>query len=110
MEELGEETHLDLWGAARIATLGGRRYFITFTDNATRFSALYFLHLKSDVFEVYKAYEVWLETHHGQRVGALNTDRGGEYISDEFKTHLNARSMLAKLSVHDTHEEAGVSK
>ncbi|KZT68540.1 hypothetical protein DAEQUDRAFT_671082, partial [Daedalea quercina L-15889] len=32
-EEFGEEIHSDLWGAARIATLGGRKHYISFTDD-----------------------------------------------------------------------------
>lgn len=78
-----------LWGAARIATL---------------------LRLKSEAFDAFKAFEAWLETHHGQRIKYLNTDQGGEYVSDEFKAHLKARGIVAKLSVHDTHEEAGVAE
>ncbi|KAF9799678.1 hypothetical protein IEO21_10525 [Rhodonia placenta] len=109
-EEMGEEIHSDLWGAARIATLGARKYYISFTDDKTRFSALYLLRLKSEAFDVFKAFEAWLETHHGQCIKYLNTDRGGKYISDEFKTHLEARGIVAKLSVHDTHEEAGVAE
>ncbi|OSX63910.1 hypothetical protein POSPLADRAFT_1088399, partial [Postia placenta MAD-698-R-SB12] len=31
-EELGDEVHSDLWGPARVATLGGRKHYITFTD------------------------------------------------------------------------------
>ncbi|TFY51058.1 hypothetical protein EVJ58_g10760 [Rhodofomes roseus] len=109
-EEMGEEIHSDLWGAARIATLGGRKHYISFTDDKTRFSALYLLRLKSEAFEAFKAFEAWLENHHGKRVKYLNTDRGGEYLSDEFKAHLEARGIMAKLSVHDTHEEAGVAE
>lgn len=71
---------------------------------------LYLLCVKSEAFEAFKAFEAWLEIHHGKRLKVLNTDRGGEYLSEEFKTHLEARGITQKLSVHDTHEEAGVSE
>lgn len=109
-EELGDEVHSDLWGPARVATLGGRKHYITFTDDATRWTMLYLLCVKSEAFEAFKAFEAWLEIHHGKRLKVLNTDRGGEYLSEEFKTHLEARGITQKLSVHDTHEEAGVSE
>ncbi|KAI0323244.1 hypothetical protein GY45DRAFT_1207678, partial [Cubamyces sp. BRFM 1775] len=31
--EFAEEIHSDLWGPAHTATLGGRRYYVTFTDD-----------------------------------------------------------------------------
>lgn len=37
----GEFIHLDVWGPISIASHGGERYFITFTDDATRFTWLY---------------------------------------------------------------------
>ncbi|KAK0183621.1 hypothetical protein F5146DRAFT_878921, partial [Armillaria mellea] len=30
--KIGGEVHSDLWGPAPVATLGGRRYYITFMD------------------------------------------------------------------------------
>lgn len=69
--EMGEEIHSDLWGAARIATLSTRKYYISFTDDKTRFSALYLLRLKSEAFDAFKAFEAWLETHRGQRIKYL---------------------------------------
>ncbi|EIW56323.1 uncharacterized protein TRAVEDRAFT_91226, partial [Trametes versicolor FP-101664 SS1] len=32
-EHLGDEVHSDTWGPARIATLGGRKYYVSFTDD-----------------------------------------------------------------------------
>ncbi|PIL28794.1 transcription factor [Ganoderma sinense ZZ0214-1] len=109
-DALGDETHSDTWGPARVATLGGRKYYISFTDDATRFSTVYLMWKKSEAFDCYVSYEAWLETHEGVRIRALNIDRGGEYLSDEFIAHLDARGVELKLSVHDTHEHAGVSE
>ncbi|PIL34675.1 transcription factor [Ganoderma sinense ZZ0214-1] len=109
-EAFGDETHSDTWGPARVATIGGRKYYVSFTDDATRFSTVYLMRLKSETFSSYVSYEAWLETHDGVRIKALNIDRGGEYLSDEFLAHLDARGVELKLSVHDTHEHAGVSE
>ncbi|OJT02864.1 Retrovirus-related Pol polyprotein from transposon TNT 1-94, partial [Trametes pubescens] len=102
--------HSDLWGPSRIATIGGRRYYISFTDDKTRFSTLYLLRHKSEAFDSFKAIEAYLERHHNARIRFFNTDRGGEYLSEEFKSYLDAHGIEYKLSVHDTHEEAGVSE
>ncbi|OJT04896.1 Retrovirus-related Pol polyprotein from transposon TNT 1-94, partial [Trametes pubescens] len=109
-EDLGEEIHSDTWGPARVVTIGGRKYYISFTDDKTRFSTLYLLRSKSEAFDSFKAFEAWLERHHGARICFLNIDRGGEYLSNEFKDYLEQHGIEYKLSVHDTSEEAGVSE
>ncbi|CDO78107.1 hypothetical protein BN946_scf184638.g3 [Trametes cinnabarina] len=108
--EIGAEVHSDVWGPARITTLGGRKYYVSFTDDKTRFTVLYLMRQKSEVFELFKAFEAWLESHYGVHVKYLNTDRGGKYLSDDFKAHLQLSGIEYKLSVHDTSEEAGISE
>ena len=40
----------------------------------------------------------------------LHSDRGGEYLSDEFSAYLKAAGTTRKLTVHDTPEHNGVSE
>lgn len=49
----GEFIHLDVWGPISIASHGGERYFITFTDDATRFSWLFLIKSRSQVTETF---------------------------------------------------------
>ncbi|KAJ3002694.1 hypothetical protein NUW54_g5708 [Trametes sanguinea] len=65
---------------------------------------------KSEAFESFKAFEAWLLRRHGARIQFLNVDRGGEYLSEDFKSYLEENGVEYKLSVHDTSEEAGVSE
>jgi hypothetical protein len=37
-QHFGNEVHTDVWGPASVLTQGGRKYFVTFTDNVTRFT------------------------------------------------------------------------
>ena len=39
----GGEIHSDLWGPAPVKSRGGKRYYITFTDDKTRLTHLYLL-------------------------------------------------------------------
>jgi hypothetical protein len=36
----GDEVHSHVWGPSQISSLGGRKYYITFTDDHTRFTQL----------------------------------------------------------------------
>lgn len=51
-----------------------------------------------------------MENKFQQRIGILNTNHGGEYHGDDFIKHLKSRGTKQKLSVHDIHQEAGISE
>jgi len=46
----------------------------------------------------------------GVHIKKLHTDRGGEYLSTEFGTHLADVETIRNLTVHDTPEHNGVAK
>jgi hypothetical protein len=48
-----------VWGPSSIATKRGCRYFVTFTDDATRYTVTYLMHTKAEAFGSYKAFEAW---------------------------------------------------
>lgn len=61
----GEFLHLDVWGAISIASHGGDKYFITFTDDATRFTWLSLLKSRSQIAEAYIQLANHLKTQFG---------------------------------------------
>jgi len=109
-EEFAAEVHTDVWGPAPVQTLGGRRYYITFTDDKTRLTYLHLLRQKSEAFTAYQQFEAWCRTQHGVAVKALHSDRGGEYLGKEFIMYLKAAGTKQKLTVHDTPQHNGVAE
>src|SRR5882757_27707 len=109
-KEFADEVHTDLWGPAPVETFGGRRYYISFTDDKTRLTYLHLLRQKSEAFAAYKGFESWCQTQHGARIKVLHSDRGGEYLGKEFVMHLKAAGTEQKLTVHDTPEHNGVAE
>jgi len=71
---------------------------------------VYFLTTKDEAFKSYQIYEAWLSTQHNARIKCLRSDRGGEYLSDEFSAHLKKAGTVRKLTVHDTPEHNGVAE
>ena len=108
--KFGDEVHLDLWGPAPVETKGGRKYYITFTDDMSRLTHLYLLRLKSEAFEAFKQYEAWCMTHLGIAIKVLHSDHGGEYLDMGFILYLKSRGMEQKLTVHDTPSHNGVAE
>ena len=108
-QSFGDHIHTDVWGPASISTRQGRRYFVTFTDDATRFTISYLLRTKDQALEAYKSFEAWAITQgHCKAIKVLRSDRGGEYLSDAFNAHLAAAGTARKLTVHDTPQLNGV--
>ena len=44
------------------------------------------------------------------KLNKLQTDSGGEYLSENFTTHLSRHVTVCSLTIHDTPEENGVSE
>ena len=60
--------------------MDGNKYFISFIDDCTRFTILYFLKEKSMLIS-YKAY---VENHGQHKISTIRTNNGGEYFSKEW--------------------------
>ena len=107
----GDEIHTDVWGPSHTPTRQGRHYFITFTDDATRYTVCFLLRTKSEAFEAYKSFEAWALTQdHCKGIKVLRSDRGGEYLSAAFSAHLAAAGTARKLTTHDTPQLNGIAE
>ena len=84
-----ELIHSDVCGPMPIKSLAGSMYFVTFIDDRSRFTAIYLLKKKSEVFQKFKNYIAWAENLTGKRVKILQSDNGGEYVSNEFQQFCN---------------------
>ncbi|GJX11052.1 retrotransposon protein, putative, ty1-copia subclass [Tanacetum coccineum] len=56
-EGLLDLVHTDVCGPFRSATKDGKRYYVTFTDDFSRYGYVYLIKHKSDTFEVLKRYQ-----------------------------------------------------
>lgn len=109
-KRFGDEIHTDLWGPSPINSLGGRRYYITFTDDATRYTVADILRTKDEALNAYKTFAAWAQTQHGIKIKALCSDRGGEYTGREFTKFLQQEGTEHRLTTHDTPQHNGVAK
>jgi Reverse transcriptase (RNA-dependent DNA polymerase)/Integrase core domain/GAG-pre-integrase domain/Zinc knuckle len=106
----GDIVHSDLWGRTPVSTNNGKNYYVSFTDDATRLTHLYLLRNKSDAFKAYKEYSAWVKTNRNTTIKRLHSDRGGEYVGEEFQNFLKMEGTEHILTVHDTPEQNGVAE
>ena len=65
-------------------TKGGKRYFITFIDDSTRFCYVHLLKSKDEASHYFKIYKAEVENQLEKKIKRLRSDHGGEYFSNEF--------------------------
>ncbi|THG92498.1 hypothetical protein EW026_g8418 [Hermanssonia centrifuga] len=90
---VGGKVHSDVWGLSPVETLKGCRYYVSFTDDHSRWTVIYLMRTKDEVFHHYQSFEALMETQYGTKVKILHSDRGGEYLSTEFSNHLAKRDL-----------------
>ena len=109
-KHFGAEVHTDLWGPSPISSLGRRRYYISFTNNHTRFTHVDILRTKDQALEAYEAFAAWAQTQHGAKIKLLHSDRGGEYTGQDFTKFLQQEGTERRLTTHDTLQHNGVAE
>ncbi|GJR53605.1 retrotransposon protein, putative, ty1-copia subclass [Tanacetum coccineum] len=102
--------HTDVCGALRHVSRQGASYFITFMDDYSRYGYVYLLKHKHEVFKTFKVFKNEVENQLGKTIKALRSDRGGEYISQEFKDYLIAYGIVQQLTPPYTPQHNGVSE
>jgi reverse transcriptase-like protein/gag-pre-integrase-like protein/integrase-like protein/Pol polyprotein len=105
-----DEIHSDLWGPSPLPSLGNHYYYITFTDNATRWTHVYLLRSKDQTLDAYKLFAAWAKTQHDATIKRLRSDRGGEFTGNEFTKYLKQEGTERQLITHDTLEHNGVAE
>ena len=94
--KLLELVHTDVCGPMTTHARGGYSYFITFTDDHSRFGYVYLMKYKSESFEKFKEFRSEVEKQTGKSIKILRSDRGGEYLSSEFLDYLKENGILSQ--------------
>ena len=88
----------------------GFSYFITFTNDFSRFGYVYLMRHKSEAFDKFKEFKNEVENQLGKSIKALRSDRGGEYLSQEFNDHLGDCGIILEWTPPGTPQLNGVSE
>ena len=103
-----ELVHTDVCSPMRVQARGGYEYFVTFTDDYSRYGFVYLMRQKSETFEKFQEYKVEAEKKLGVHIKQLRSDRGSEYLSGEFKFYLTQEGIVSQLSTLGTPQKNGV--
>jgi transposase InsO family protein len=75
--------HSDLMGHFPHPSINKARFVLIFVDDFSRFTWIYFLRKKSEVFQHLKDFRALVETQSGKKINVLQTDNAGDYVNHE---------------------------
>jgi transposase InsO family protein len=77
--------HSDVCGPMSTVSIGGFRYYVSFIDDHSRKTWIYFMKTKDEVFSWFQEFKALVENQTGRKIKVLRSDNGGEYTSSAFK-------------------------
>ncbi|CAN1127376.1 Retrovirus-related Pol polyprotein from transposon TNT 1-94, partial [Linum perenne] len=98
--DLLELIHSDLADFKEVESKGGKRYYVTFVDDFSRYTKVYLLRTKDEAEVKFLAYKAEVENQLDRKIKRLRSDRGGEYNSNFL------REVCEKAGEPNTYEEA----
>ena len=89
--------HLDVCGPISTQARDGYEYFITFTDDYSRFGYVYLMKWKSKVFEKFKEFKAEVKNQLCKCIKVIWSDRGGKYLLGDFEDYLTENGIISQL-------------
>ena len=117
--EAFEVVHSDDCGPMPVSSYGGSQYFVTFIDDYTRYTHVYFTKHKHEVLDKLKEFVNVTTDFTGKQirtlvienqVKTLRSDNGGEYGSKLFKTYLTEKGIFHQTTDPHNPAQNGVSE
>lgn len=86
-DSAGQLIHTDV-GSFEVSSREGFKYFITFIDDYSKYTAIYPMKLKSDSLNCFKTFRASFELLLSTKIKAIRSDNGGEFMSQAFSSLL----------------------
>ena len=93
-----------------VTSLGGYLYYITFIDDFSHKTWIYFLKNKDEAFKWFCTFKALVENPTGKKIQILRTDNGTEYESNEFNDYCREAGIKKETTTVYTFEQNGVAE
>ncbi|KAL4385198.1 hypothetical protein GQ457_15G013980 [Hibiscus cannabinus] len=103
-----ELVHSDLCGPMKISSMNDIKYFVLFIDDLTMMCWVYFLKSKLNMLSTFKEFKIFVENQSACKLKVLRTNKGREYVSNEFNDLCRYSRILHQLTIPQTSEQNGV--
>ena len=100
--------HSDVWGPSRVVSILGFQYFVTFIDNYSRYTWLYLMKNRSELFTIFESFCAEIKTQFHTSIQVLRSDNAPKYFSIPFTTFMSSQGILHQSSCAYTPQQNGV--
>jgi transposase InsO family protein len=83
-EHPGQLLHMDTVGPSRVCSMGDKWYVLVIVDDYSRYSWVFFLESKDQVFEHFRLLALRLNNKHPNYLKAIHSDNGSEFRNASF--------------------------
>ncbi|KAI5323882.1 hypothetical protein L3X38_032955 [Prunus dulcis] len=90
-----EVIHSDVWGPSPTISVEGFKYYVSFVDECTRFTWLFPMINKAEVYSIFVHFHAYLVTQFSISLKVFQSDGDGEYLSHKFQHYLLARVSIS---------------
>jgi transposase InsO family protein len=102
--------HNDVFGPVLVPSLGKFVYYVSFIDEFSRNTWIYFLRKKYEVFDMFKEFKALVENQTEKRIKVLRTDNGGEFMGMNLKEFCKKCGISRKNTTPYTPQHNGVAE
>ncbi|KAJ8887903.1 hypothetical protein PR048_007387 [Dryococelus australis] len=99
--------HSDVVGRITPPSLGGAEHFVTFMDDYSRYPEVNILNRNLMLLKPSNNIKAWLKFFKKEKIKALQSDNGGEYIGKEFEKHLRHKGILHRKTAPNSPQHNG---
>jgi hypothetical protein len=99
-----------VFGPVPVPSLGKYVYYVSFIDDFSRNTWIYFLRKKSEVFDKFKEFKALVENQTEKKIKVLRTDNGGEFCGNEFKEFCKKCGIARQKTTPYTPQQNGVAE
>ena len=78
-----ELIHSYMIGSLPTTSYGNSKYFLTFINDFSRYYWVFFLKLRSEVYEILKDFKAFTENFSGKKIKVLRTHNGKECVNNK---------------------------
>ena len=80
------------------SSLSGYVYYVSFIDDFSRKTWIYFMKNKDEVFSKFKEFKALIENHTENKIKTFRSDNGREFTSNKFKDLCKESGIKRELS------------